>query len=170
MKCYEVVIDKRESYQYKIQRIDWEEDKEKKFGVGYFTGREDEVPDFIIYEKKILVSKCLKEVIDKYSESVKFILVVLNNLELQIQKEYYMLEIPYIDALSEKTTYLKNGWINQMYFSEQKIAEYEVFQLEDKYANAYTPIHIYMNLDIVESILRRELWGMQFVPVLVEEI
>lgn len=170
VKYFEVVVDGRVSYHYQIKHIEWEKDDEKQLGIGYFIGKEEEIPDFIIYEKKILLSQPLKQVIEMYSDAVQFILVVLNNLELRIQKEYYMIEAPYIEALSEKTTYLKNGWIDRMCFSYQKISDYEVFHLQNKKVNAFTPINIYMNLDIVESILRREIWGMQFVPVLVEEI
>lgn len=168
MKYFEIVVDERVHYQYQIQQIAWHKENEQQFGVGYFKGEEEEVPDFIIFDKKILVSNALKQVMEMYDDLTQFTLVVLSNLELKVQKEYYMVEAVHVEALSEKTTYLKNGWIDTMYFSAQKVADYKVFHLQDEKANAFTPIHLFMDLDIVESILRRALWGMCFKEILLE--
>lgn len=168
MKYFEAMVDQRMSYKYQIQSMDWQGEDEACFGMAYFKGHEEDLPDFFIYDKLFFVSAELKQVIEMYTNQVQFKLVMLNNIELKIQKEYYTIEAPRIDALGEHMTYLKNGWIDTMSFDCQKIADIKVFHLENIKANAFTPVHLFVDLDLVESILRRALWGVYFQEIVTE--
>ena len=168
MRIYEIIVDHRINYLYKIKEINWQEQNEEKFGIGCFT-QANELPDFFVFQKQFLVSKALKQVIEMYTDEVEFVLVVFSNLEAKEQKEYYKLEVPYIDALSPSTPLLKNGEIQEVILQEANIEDWEIFRIRQLEINSYSIPHLFVHLDIVESILRRPLWGMQFKKVRVEE-
>lgn len=149
---------------FTIETLYFEGEGKRALGISYFKGEEESLPDYINYKDCFLVSVPLKNVINMYTAKVHFKPVILINIELMIQKEYYLMEAPEADGLSKETTYFKNGWIDQIVLSTSKIKGLQLFKLKDV---KHSPLYIY--LDCVESILRRDIWGMTFEEVNVGE-
>ncbi|WP_252247507.1 hypothetical protein [Clostridium sp. ZBS4] len=174
MKYFEMIQDNRISYDYKIENLEWEKldtDEEEKeiVGIVSFKGKEESLPDFIAYKKHFFVSAALKKVMEMYSEDLKFNLVMFNNIESKIQKEYYDVESPLIEGLSDNSTYHKDHSVDKKIIKHEKVKDYPVFRLKEMETTQFSPKHIFVHLDIVESAIRRELWGMIFEEIQVEE-
>jgi len=169
MKFYEVMQDKREMYNYVIKKVEWDTSSSEPFGIGDFKGSYDSLPDLFIFGNECYVSAELKEIMEMYTTEAEYRIVIFSNIEESIQKECYLVIAPEIDALGEKTTYLKNGWIDKKVFHRGKIGEYKLFDLEENDPGGFRKKHLYIHLDLVESILRRKLWGMEFKEVMMEE-
>lgn len=162
MKYFEMLTDSRIQYRYKIENLQWEEIDGKNVGIGYFTGEEEALPDFISYKKLFLVSLQLKNVLEMYTDEIEFNPVMLNNIEAKAQKEYYSVELILVEGLDESSTYNKDNSIKEKVLSHKKLQDYKVFGLKELEPTQFSRPHIFVHLDIVESALRRELWGMTF--------
>lgn len=97
-----------------------------------------------------------------YTEEVNFKLLMLNNIETQAQKEYYWVEPLVIEGLGESSTYNKDNSVKEIVLSCLKVKDYKVFGLKELQLTQFSRPHIFVDLDIVESALRRGLWGMTF--------
>ncbi|HEX3076039.1 MAG TPA: hypothetical protein VHQ24_04145 [Lachnospiraceae bacterium] len=162
MRFYEIVSDARHRYCYSIGDILWDTSNGEVFGMGTFEGEAESIPDLFIHWKEFYVSLELKKVLEMYTVDTTFRSVTLSNLKEAVQKQYYIVEAPEIEALGESTTYQFNGFVNQAVFDRTRIGDYQLFDLKAGKDTPYARKHLYANLDIVEGILRRRLWGMQF--------
>ena|GEM_PF-3055057 len=169
MKYFEILADSRIQYKYKIENLEWQENDGQTIGVGYFKGEEEDLPDFVNYKKQFLVSLELKNVLEMYTDEVNFKLLILNNLEEKSQKEYYSVEPLLVEGLGESTTYNRDGSAKEKVLSCKKLHDYKVFGIKELEPTQFSKPHIFVHLDIVESALRRELWGMTFEEMVVEE-
>jgi len=162
MKYFEMLEDSRIHYRYKIENLEWQETEGRNIGIGYFTGEEEDLPDFINYKKLFLVSLELKNVLEMYTDEIGFNLVMLNNIEAKAQKEYYSVELISVEGLDESSTYNKDNSVKEKVLSYKKLQDYKVFGLKELEPTKFSRPHIFVHLDIVESALRRGLWGMSF--------
>lgn len=169
MRYYEIVQDKRHRYQYCVGEIVWDTNNEEQYGMGNFEGDVESIPDFFIHRNEFYVSLEMKKILEMYTMDTTFRSITLNNLIEAAQKQYYIVEAPKIIALGESTTYLKNGWVDQAVFHRTSIGDYQLFDIKTKVDNPYSMKHLYANLDIVESMIRRKLWGMVFKELRLEE-
>lgn len=162
-----------EKSKIKINDISWEEinsnNKKENVGLIYFEGKKEYLTDFFEHKKDTYVSKRLKDVIKMYTDNIKFNLVMLNNIEEKISEEYYRMDVPKIEGLHETTTFFKDNTVDVKVIDNNKVKVYPIFSLKELEKTKFSPKHIFVSLDIVESILRRELLGMAFNEVLVEE-
>lgn len=164
MKYFEMIQENVESH-YTLKDLKWCRSKDEDIGIIEFSGSCEYIPDFLSYKRYFFVSEELKKVLEMFSYELTFQLVVFNNLDMNEQKQYYSINIPVISGLDEETTYLKNGEVDHIVLNYEKIRDNQVFKLEEFEANQYSKQHLFVNLDIVESILRRELWGCEFKEV-----
>ncbi|CUU48318.1 hypothetical protein [Clostridium beijerinckii] len=169
MKYFEILEDSRILYKYKIEDLEWQQIEGEIIGTGYFKGNEDNMPDFINYKKEFLVSLELKAVLEMYTDDVKSNLITFNNIETKAQKEYYSVEPPLVEGLGESTTYNKDNTVKERVLSHKKLQNYKVFGLKELVPTKFSRPHIFVHLDIVESALRRGLWGINFDEMVVEE-
>lgn len=169
MKYFEILEDSRTMYKYEIEELEWQEIEGENIGSGYFKGKEEDMPDFIIYKKQFLVSLEFKNVLEMYTDDVNFRLLTFNNIEAQIQMEYYRVEPPLIEGLGKSTTYNKDNSVKERVLSYEKLKDYKVFGLKELQPTQFSRPHIFVHLDVVESALRRGLWGMNFEEMVVEE-
>lgn len=61
MKYFEMLEDSRIQYKYEIESLEWEERDGESIGIGYFKGKEEILPDFMVYKKQFLISAELKK-------------------------------------------------------------------------------------------------------------
>ncbi|AGF57425.1 hypothetical protein B0P06_004276 [Clostridium saccharoperbutylacetonicum] len=169
MKYFEILEDLRVQYRYKIESLEWTQIEEESIGIVNFQGEEDMVPDFIVYKKQYLISAEFKKIIEMYTDEVSFKLVMFNNIKAQVQKEYYCVEPLVIEGLGGSSTYNKDNSVNKKVLSFTKVKDYKVFGLKELHLTQFSRPHIFVDLDIVESVLRRDLWGMVFEELSVED-
>ena len=154
---------------FSLEEIQEEGNEKEIVGMVSFNGSKEDLPDFIFYRNDLLVSNELKKVIEMYSDYLNFTLVMFNNIQEKEQKEYYKVEVPLIYGLSENSTYYKDNTVDKMIIKHEKVKDYPIFRLKEIERTKFSSKHIFVNLDIVESILRRNLWGMIFEEIIVED-
>lgn len=119
--------------------------------------------DFNIYldimdRQLFLVSEKVKKVFERYDEDMIFKIIALIDYEKHMQHIYYLPIFEEVEALSEKAEYGFNKMvINKIVLDKEKIKEKKIFKLKEGDKN-----RIIARLDVVESLLRRELDGVAF--------
>lgn len=129
----------------------------------YLTEKSGEcAPDFI--QSPIpLVSDTVKKVLDMYEDDMVFKSVVIISKEREEILPYHTLLLDSADMLSGKTEFYPNGSVKRLVLDSQKIGEHHVFWLNDRrFRNPF------VSLEIVESLLRRNVTGIVFQEVEVE--
>ncbi|MCC3378820.1 hypothetical protein ACFQ5D_08375 [Paenibacillus farraposensis] len=132
----------------------------KDLTVVFVNGDEDHVcPDFI-ERPVLLVSDTLKKVISMYDEHVIFKCAVLTNIKMESQSTYWLMLVDRLDCLSDQTVFDKAGRIQHIVIDLEKARGHAVFRIK-----GIDETMLVINLEITESILRRELFGMKIEKV-----
>lgn len=129
----------------------------------YLTEKSGEcAPDFI--QSPIpLVSDTVKKVLDMYEDDMVFRSVAIISKEQGTILPYHTLLLDSMGALSEKTEFYPNGSVKRLVLDRDKIGEHHVFWINDRrFRNPF------VSLEIVESLLRRNVTGIIFREVEVE--
>lgn len=119
-------------------------------------------PDFI--QSPIpMVSDTVKKVLDMYEDGMIFKSVVLISKERKTILPFHTLLLDDMDMFSDKTEFYANGSIKRLVLDSVKIGEHHIFWLNDKrFRNPF------VSLEIVESLLRRNVTGIIWQEVEVE--
>ncbi|SDP16515.1 hypothetical protein [Clostridium gasigenes] len=123
-------------------------------------GNENSVyPDFI-QAPVLLVSDALHKVFNLYENTIIYKIAVFSDLEMKKQKVYRLVLPDLLDVLSDKTLYLKNGWVDKIVLDSKKIGDYNIFEIK-----VGVDYYFIVSLDVVESILKRKFIGIKFEEV-----
>ncbi|MBU3104331.1 hypothetical protein [Clostridium gasigenes] len=124
-------------------------------------GNENSIyPDFI-QAPVLLVSDELHKIFKLYENTIVYKIAVFTDLEREKQKLYRLVLPELLEALSDKTIYLKNGWIDKITLDSNKIGDYNIFQIK-----AGVDYYFIVSLDVVESMLKRGIFtGIKFEEV-----
>lgn len=114
------------------------------------------VPDFI-KSPVYMVSDMVRRVIDMYEDDLTFKKIVLIHKDEMRELAYYHLLLKEIEALDETTQYYDNGMEKRMILNRDKIGDHKAFLLAD--SRIKLPV---VSLEVVESLLRRHVMGVQF--------
>lgn len=119
-------------------------------------------PDFI--QSPIpMVSETVKKVLDVYEDDMIFKSVVLISKEREVILPYHTLLLDGMDLLSGKTEFYANGSVKRLVLDSGKIGEHHIFLLSDRrFRNPF------VSLEVVESLLRRNVTGIIWQEVEVE--
>lgn len=120
--------------------------------------RRKEYPDYIEAPVR-LVSEKIKRIISKYQKDILFQTVVLIEKESNHQEVYYRMTVPEIACAAEETVYDRGGHVEDFVLDEQKVGHARVFC-----AAGYGK-KIIVRLDVAESMLRRDSFGIWFEKV-----
>lgn len=118
------------------------------------------VPDFI-KSPVYMVSDMAKRVIDMYEDDMVFKKIVLIHKAEESQLVYHHLLLKEIAALDGTTEYYPNGMEKRMVLSQEKIGGHKAFLLSD--SRVKLPV---FSLEVVESLLRRQVMGVSFKEIL----
>lgn len=110
-------------------------------------------PDFI-QAPVLLVSDELHKLFNLYENTIIYKIAVFSDLEREIQKVYRLVLPDVLDCLSDKTIYLKNGWVDKIVLDKNKIGNHNIFQVK-----AGVDYYFIVSLDVAESILKRDFMG-----------
>ena len=123
-------------------------------------GNENSVyPDFI-QAPVLLVSDALHKVFNLYENTIIYKIAVFSDLEMKKQNVYRLVLPDLLDVLSDKTLYLKNGWVDKIVLDSKKIGDYNIFEIK-----VGVDYYFIVSLDVVESILKRKFIGIKFEEV-----
>lgn len=124
--------------------------------VVFVNGDTDYVcPDFI-ERPVVLVSDTMKKVFEMYDDDVIFKCAVLTNVSEESQRVYWLMLVDRLDCLSEQTEFDKTGGVKRIVIDPDRAKGHAVFRIK-----GIAETTLVINLDIAESLLRRELFGMK---------
>ena len=123
----------------------------------FTLGDEDSIYPDVVDAPVFMVSDALKKLLYAYDPEVWYRRVTLNQANGEIQKKYWLLLLDCLDACSEKYS---NGWDKRIVLNRERIGRRRVFKVK----GILTP-KVFVNLEVSESILRREFQGVALRPV-----
>lgn len=145
----------------KMTLLKEDEDKYKDCTNVPVIGNENSIYPDLIQAPVLLVSDELHKIFNLYENTVVYKIAVFSDLKLKKQKVYRLVLPDLLDALSDKTTYLKNGWVDKIILASEKVGNYNIFQVK-----AGVDYYFIVSLDVVESMLKRNLYvGIKFEEV-----
>lgn len=116
-------------------------------------------PDFI-QSPVHLVSDKVKKVLDMYEDDMVFRTVAIADKKRESVRVYHHLLLERLDVCSKHTEFYPNGSVKRLVLDPEKIGEHKVFMLSDNRFKAP-----YVSLEVVESLLRREVIGITWKEV-----
>lgn len=132
-----------------------------------FYAEADKETNFIdVLDRQLyLISKNLKKLIEKYTPNTIFKLIPIIDTNKERQETYYLPIFEEIEALSDKSEFnLDKSVIKKLVLDEEKIKEKKIFKIKEGDKTL-----IVVRLDVAESILRREFYGVELERVEVDE-
>jgi hypothetical protein len=118
----------------------------------------NQYPDFL-EDIGLMVSEKLKQIMCKYQQDVIFKTFALIEKEANNHNLYYLMSPPQIKCTSAMTVYDKQGQIEKFVLDTAKVGSTRIF-CSDDYKNK-----VFVRLDVAESILRRNPYGVSFLKV-----
>jgi len=117
------------------------------------------VPD-IIQSPVHMISDTVKKVFDMYEDDMVFRTIVIADQKEDRMLKYHHLLLERLDVFSGQTEFYPEGSCKRLVLDAQKIGEHKVFMLNDKRFS-----HPFVSLEVVESLLRRQVMGICFQEV-----
>jgi hypothetical protein len=130
----------------------------RETAVGYFDANEGVALDLLL-RPAMLVSDAVKQVMAAYQNKVIFRHVHLFGVfgKEPLSMTYWIGAYPRVKCLSDRSEYFPNGMLKKPAPDSEKIPDCAFFTYEE----TQSP-HLVMRMDLVESLLRRELTGLKF--------
>lgn len=145
----------------KMTLLKEDEDKYKDSTNVPVKGNENSIYPDLIQAPVLLISDELHKLFKLYESTIIYKIAVFTNLELKKQRVYRLVLPELLDALSDESIYLKNGWIDKIVLNSKKIGDYNIFQIK-----AGVDHYFIVSLDVVESMLKRGIFtGIKFEEV-----
>ncbi|MDQ0171302.1 hypothetical protein [Paenibacillus tundrae] len=135
----------------------------KDFTVVYVDGKDKVIPD-LIDRPVVFISDSLKKVIEMYDDDALFKCAVLAHPVEEVQKTYWLLLVDRLECLSDLTEYDPWGRPKRIVIDRKLARGHGVFRIA-----GIDDQRLVISLDIAESILRRDLWGIDLEPLQTKE-
>lgn len=116
-------------------------------------------PD-VLEEPLYMVSQKVREVIELYDETAIYKKVSMVNMPRKKRSEYNVLLVDRIDCLHEDAEFYPDKSIKNLVLDRKKIGDRVIFKVK-----GIGPAYMIVSLDIVESLLRRNCYGVKFTKV-----
>jgi hypothetical protein len=104
----------------------------------------------------MLIAKDLKPILSLYQKNLEFRPIVLVEQDEEKQVVYYLTEAPMLDCASSESALSKTGEIQQLVINKEKVGNCRIFEA------AGFAGRLIVRLDVAESILRRNPYGIAF--------
>jgi hypothetical protein len=147
------------NYLRELERSD--KNTENAIIIQYKEKRDCEYLDYIEVGAFVLVSDELKKLFSKYEKEIKFRLVVLIDQTKEGRKLYWIMDVPLIDCLSGKSEFSPGGIVKSMVLDKTLIDNRSIFAYKTG-KSLILKKQIIINLDVAESILRRNIVGINY--------
>lgn len=119
----------------------------------------------IIARPVYLVNTGVKEVLSNYDSIILCTPVMFNDQDRGKQQLYWLLNVKRIDSLSTETTFYAPQDLKTLVLDEKKIRDKPVFKIK-----GIIEEYLVIRLDVAESLLRRDLYGIELKPVLTDQL
>lgn len=116
-------------------------------------------PD-VLEEPLYMVSQKVREVIELYDETAIYKKVSMVNMPRKKRSEYNVLLVDRIECLHEDAEFYPDKSIKNLVLDRKKIGDRVIFKVK-----GIGPAYMIVSLDIVESLLRRNCYGVKFTKV-----
>ncbi len=116
-------------------------------------------PD-VLEEPLYMVSQKVREVLEMYDETAIYRKVSMVNESQKRRDEYNVLLVDRIDCLHSETEFYPDQSIRRLVLDKHKIEDCALFKVK-----GIGPAYMMVSLDIAESLLRRDCYGIKFVHV-----
>lgn len=139
------------------------EDKDKFVDglVLHAKGDKDSIFPDLFEAPVFLISERMHKIFEWYENTIVYKTCMIINSEQDERGNYRVCVLDTLDALSNRTTYLKNGWVDKIVLDSKKIGDYNIFLVK-----AGVDYYLIVSLDVIESLLKRGV----FVGVKVKEV
>ncbi len=130
--------------------------------VAYYLFTDDlEITD-ILMEPTLMVSPKLKKVLTLYNNKIesKSVKLFATDESINIAPEYWVLNVPELQCLSDEVVFQPNGTVEKLILNRNDIHSHDVFKVQGTLES-----FIIVSTAVVESILRRKLYGVGFQEV-----
>ena len=116
----------------------------------------------ILTEPTMMVSPSLKKIIALYNPDInsKSVKLFAMEDEISIAPEYWVLDLPELDCLSDEVKVLPNGTLEKLILRRSAIGQEDIFKVSGTLES-----YVIVSTAVVESILRRKLYGVGFQEV-----
>ncbi|MEK4730718.1 hypothetical protein [Paenibacillus sp. FSL L8-0641] len=111
-------------------------------------------PDFLEFPLP-LVSDSMKVLLEKYMPELEWKVAILTDFQKARQDVYWILRPPVVDCLSSQTKWYPDHTLKQLVLKHGKIQS-SIFRIA-----GLLEAHIYINLAVAESLLRRPFTGVR---------
>lgn len=148
-----------ESMEYGIEDSDKLRDHTSLYTVDFDQGS---YPD-VIEAPLFMVSQKVKNVIELYDETTEFKAVSIINRNKKKIESYYVLLQERIDCLHEDSDFYLDNSVKELVLDSSKIGERQIFKVK-----GIGPAYVIVSMDIAESVLRRDSFGVLFEKVKVK--
>ncbi len=133
--------------------------------VAYYKYTDDvEIPD-IIERPTLMVTNKLMKIFLMYEADMerKSVKVFPYDRDINVSPEYWVLKYKEVQCLADYVKILPNGAIEELILRRSEIGKNEIFKVADTLEN-----YIIVSNSVMESILRRQCYGVHFEKVRVE--
>jgi hypothetical protein len=119
----------------------------------------------IIDRPVYLVNTGVKNILEKYDRNIKSTPVMFNDVEKMKQHLYWLTEIRAVDCVAEESVFNPDRTIRKLVLDKKKIRDIPVFRIGNILEE-----YVVVRLDVAESLLRREFYGIGLNLVLINEL
>lgn len=123
--------------------------------------------DYINVGRYVLVSDQLKKLFIKYETGIDCKRLFIVDLHKKKRKQYWIINVQAIACLSDRTQLNPDGTIKSIVIDEQFIKAQAIFSVSSV-ESKYVKKSVIINLDLAESILRRNIIGICYEKVACE--
>ena len=114
----------------------------------------------IIADPTLMVSPSLKKVLMMYNDDIeaKSVKAFPTDANIDVSPEYWILNVPEVDCLNkDEVEIYPNGAVKELILERNYINDEDVFKVKGTLEN-----FVIVSLPVVESILRRKMYGVAF--------
>lgn len=134
----------------------WDSGK-KDYDFSYTIENENSIYTDIIEAPLYMVSETISRVVTMYDPSVITKRVSLVNREKKTLRKYQLLLLEPIDCLHESSEFYPDKTVKRFILDKEKVKGQEIFQVA-----GVDRMDVIVSLNIAESVLRRDVFGVQF--------
>lgn len=118
----------------------------------------------IIDQPVYLVNTGVKNILVQYDRNIQSTPVMFNDIKKMEQHLYWLIDVKIADCLASETVFHPNRTLKTLVLDEKKVRSIPVFRI-----GGILEEYFVVRLDVAESLLRREFYGIGLKPVLTNQ-
>lgn len=115
----------------------------------------------VIDQEVYLVNTQVKDVLGHYDWKLASSPTMFNDMHKGQQHLYWVLDIKTVDCLADETIFNPNRTLRKLVLNERKVIHIPMFKI-----GGILEEYVAVRLDVAESLLRRDIYGIELKPIL----